>query len=81
MENENILHLNRSEDFQNAIIESLKGEHTEQSMKFGERYYQLLANPVYQDNKVSGAIIVIMDVTEKEQREALRKRVYGECIS
>ena len=42
-------------------------------MKFGERYYQLLANPVYQDNKVSGAIIVIMDVTEKEQREALRR--------
>ncbi|HIZ08560.1 MAG TPA: PAS domain S-box protein [Candidatus Eubacterium avistercoris] len=73
VENENILHLNRSEDFQNAIIKSLKGEHTEQSMKFGERYYQLLANPVYQDNKVSGAIIVIMDVTEKEQREALRR--------
>lgn len=73
VENENILHLNRSEDFQNAIIKSLKGEHTEQTMKFGERYYQLLANPVYQDNKVSGAIIVIMDVTEKEQREALRR--------
>lgn len=73
VENENILHLNRSEDFQNAIIKSLKGEHTEQSMKFGERYYQLLANPVYQDNIVSGAIIVIMDVTEKEQREALRR--------
>ena len=73
VEHENVLHLNRSENFQKAITLALEGKHNEQSMKFGEHYYQLFANPVFQDEVLSGAIVVIMDVTEKEQRDALRR--------
>ena len=72
-EHENVLWLNRSENFQNAILLALDGKNNEQMMKFGDSCYQLLANPVFQDQKISGAVVVIMDVTEKEQRDALRR--------
>lgn len=73
MEHENVINMNRSEHFQNVIDSALQGRHKEETMKFGDRYYQLLANPIYQDGKISGVVILIMDTTEKEQRDALRR--------
>ena len=69
----NVLDVNRSETFQKAVGDALEGRNSEQLMQYNHRTYQLLANPVWQEEKVSGAIIVIMDVTEKEEREALRR--------
>ena len=69
----NVLDVNRSETFQKAVGDALEGKNSEQLMQYNHRTYQLLANPVWQEEKVSGAIIVIMDVTEKEEREALRR--------
>ena len=65
--------LNRSREFWNAVIEALKGNHSEPEFSIGERRYQLFANPVTVKQKVSGAVLVILDVTEKEQREAMRR--------
>ena len=42
-------------------------------MEHDGRIYQLLANPVFENDDVNGAVILIMDVTEREQREVLRK--------
>ena len=72
-ENKNVLQLNRSESFQEALHLALKGEHAQRMMTHNNRSYQLFANPVFQDDVVSGAVLVIMDVTEKEQRDALRR--------
>ena len=72
-EKRNVLDVNRSETFQKAVGDALEGKNSEQLMQYNHRTYQLLANPVWQEEKVSGAIIVIMDVTEKEEREALRR--------
>ena len=73
-ENKNVLQLNRSESFQEALHLALKGEHAQRMMMHNNRSYQLFANPVFQDDVVvSGAVLVIMDVTEKEQRDALRR--------
>lgn len=72
-ENKNVLQLNRSESFQDALHMALKGEHAQRMMEHNNRSYQLFANPVFQDDVVSGAVMVIMDVTEKEQRDALRR--------
>ena len=33
----------------------------------------MLANPVEQDGTVNGAVLIVLDVTEKERREALRR--------
>ncbi len=37
------------------------------------RHYTLIANPVYENGEVAGAVIVILDVTEKESQDQLRR--------
>lgn len=68
-----ILHFNRSQVFRKIVDEALGGKHSEQSMELNGRCYQLIANPVTEKGEVSGAIIVILDVTEKQERESLRR--------
>jgi len=34
---------------------------------------KVFANPVTQDGRLTGAVLIVLDVTEKEQREALRR--------
>jgi two-component system phosphate regulon sensor histidine kinase PhoR len=67
------LTLNRSAAFRTAIEESLSGTHSIQNMSTGNMYCQIIANPVYHSGKVSGAVIVLLDVTEKEQLEQMRR--------
>ena len=69
----NILSFNRSHVFRTTVDEALSGRHCEQNMEIGGRMYQIIANPVMEKDEVTGAIIVILDVTEKEEREELRR--------
>lgn len=71
--NVNILNFNRSSQFRQAVDQALLGNHSEQAMEIGERYYQIIANPVWDGKNNRGAIIVILDITEKKGREDLRR--------
>ncbi len=71
--NKSVLSLNRSLGFRNAVELSLKGQHNEQSIILGEKHYNIIANPVFHNEKVTGAILIIFDSTEKESREQLRR--------
>ena len=68
-----VLALNSSPGFREAIRAALAGSTGYDSMRKGERFYSILATPVLHDKAVDGAVIVILDVTEKEAREALRR--------
>jgi len=68
-----VLRLNRSPEFRRAVDSALSGEHGEALLTDEEHCYQLMANPVTADGQVTGAVLVIMDVTEKERRDALRR--------
>ena len=70
---ESVFTLNRSEGFRDAVDEALKGVHGEGSLEINGRICQILASPVFDGGDVRGAVVLIMDVTEKEQREALRR--------
>lgn len=72
-EKQSVLTLNRSESFRKAIDKALNGYHNEQPMQLDGRFYELIANPVFEGDFVAGAVIVILDVTEKEEREKLRR--------
>lgn len=72
-ENKSVLTLNRSESFRHAVDLALAGEHNEQSLEIDNRTYNIIANPVNRKNRVVGAVIVIIDVTEKAERENLRR--------
>lgn len=49
------------------------GQHAEKLLSEGNQAWQLIANPVTAHRQVSGAVLLIMDVTEREQRERLRQ--------
>jgi len=63
----------RAEIFRTAVRKATSGNHCEIRMEADGKTYQLLANPVTVEGKVSGAVLVLLDVTEKEQREIMRR--------
>lgn len=69
----NVLTVNRSGSFRNAVERALSGERSENEMMFGESCYGIIANPVLNGGEVIGAVIVILDVTERVRREQLRR--------
>ena len=68
-----LLMIDNSEGFREAISAALSGKNGYYSFVRGERYYSLIATPVSHGNLLEGAVIVVLDVTEKEEREALRR--------
>ncbi len=65
--------LHKKIEFEEVVNRALDGEHSECNITFDNRTYQVMANPVYHEEKLSGGIIIIMDITEKEERENLRR--------
>ena len=72
-ESRSVLVLNRSEAFRTAVEASLGGQRSETELTLSEKIYQVIATPVFTDSQVSGAVIIILDITEKEAREELRR--------
>lgn len=67
------LELNREAGFRRCVEEALAGRRCEELLERDDECRRVLANPVERDGRVTGAVLVILDVTEKEQREALRR--------
>lgn len=65
--------LNRSETFRNAVEKALSGIRNHCTLEREGRFLQILFNPVWEQEKIAGAVIIIMDVTEMEEREKLRR--------
>lgn len=65
--------LNRTKGFREVIEKALTDGHSESEMTLDERVYNLIANAVYDEGKIIGAVIVIPDVTESAKREQLRR--------
>lgn len=72
-EGESVYALNREAGFRRCVEEALSGRRWEQLLEQDDDCRQIIASPVEQDGQVAGAVIVILDVTEKEQRERLRR--------
>ena len=70
---ESVYCLDRAEDFRHAIEHVLGGEHAELVLKLNGNDIQLIANPVVRGEKTEGAVILLVDVTEKLERENLRR--------
>ena len=56
-----------------AVDTALSGSHAELLLTIDETSWQVLANPVVASGQVAGAVVLFMDVTEREQRERLRR--------
>ena len=70
---QSVLALNRSENFQKTVEKVLSGQHVISYQEFQGITCQVAANPVFQDEKVTGSVILILDVTEKMKGEQMRR--------
>ena len=68
-----VLTFNRTKGFRLAVEKALSGERCESDIAHDDNSYELIATPVYVNEKVIGAVIVIIDVTESVKREQLRQ--------
>ena len=70
---ESALTLNRSASFRSVVDGALSGKRSQQLLRENGRCCQVLGNPVLRDGEVVGAVVVILDITEREERENLRR--------
>ena len=63
----------REEQLRQAARQALAGQRCERLLQQGERTLSVMASPVLESGQVTGAVVLTMDVTEREQREKLRR--------
>lgn len=68
-----VLAFNRSKGFRECVEKALAGQRCENEISIEENTYSVIANPVYVNEKIIGAVIVILDITESVKREQLRR--------
>lgn len=59
--------------FCQAVDRALAGERAEALLTEGGASWQLIVSPVQAEGQVTGAVVILLDVTEREQRETLRR--------
>ena len=70
---ESVYLLNLSAEFRGVGGQVLEGKHENKILRLGGSEIQVIANPVTRENKTEGAVILLVDVTEKVEREQLRR--------
>ena len=70
---ESVYLLNRSEEFRGVVEQVLEGNHEDKILRLDGSDIQVIANPVTRENNTEGAVILLVDVTEKVEREQLRR--------
>lgn len=70
---ENILSVNRSLTLTELLQKAEEGKHAEAVMTFDSGKYQLTASPVTANDEIIGIVVLILDVTEKEKAEQMRR--------
>lgn len=73
LDGHNIRDLTDEPDFLESLHGAQEGEHVESLVPLHGRICQLFANPVYQESTLTGIVLVLLDVTEQQEREGLRR--------
>ena len=73
VESQSVFTVRRDEPFREAVEKALAGGAAEASFSTGRRRVRLFANPVADGRGVQGLVLLILDVTEREDRERLRR--------
>ena len=67
------LHLDHNIDFLKLIQNAMAGQSSEMNCKRDGRYYQLIAGPGETDGGIYGAVLFIIDETDRQSAERLRR--------
>ena len=72
-EEANVLTLDRSDAFRRVVEQALAGNRNQGRLERSGRCVQVMADPVSHDGQAAGAVLVLVDVTEREQGEQMRR--------
>lgn len=72
-EGKHISTFNSSEQLRETVSAALKGESYSAMLRLPEKQVQFLGNPVRENDQVTGAVLLVMDVTTNQKAEQLRK--------
>lgn len=68
-----ILSVYSSQELQELLLKSGKGEYCEKIIELSGEKYQLNASPIISHSNVSGTVLLLMNVTQKEKAQQLRR--------
>ncbi len=68
-----LLSVNRSLELQELLQKAEEGSRSQMVMELAGGSYELDASPVFSDGQVFGIVLLMLDVTEKEKSERLRR--------
>jgi len=72
-DNASIFSLDRSEKFRRCIQDAMGGKRSECIISTPQGERQIMASPAKSVNIVNGIVVIIMDVTEKQELEVMRR--------
>lgn len=70
---EDIVSVNRSVELVDLLNQAKVGKHSEKILELENARYQMMASPVISSGAVFGIVLLVLDVTEKEKAEQLRR--------
>ena len=70
---QNLLSVNRDADLHDLVQSALQGEGGSMNMQRGGRHYRVYVSPVLKRETVRGAVLLILDVTERYAAEESRR--------
>lgn len=70
---QHLLHLSRNHTLQTLVKEALQGVRSEDVLQAGHRQYEMIASPIVVQEQTRGALVVLLDVTERLQAEQVRR--------
>lgn len=73
VDGEPALIINRNPSFRLGIETALNGENYDATFHYGTRIFQMFASPVHFNSKLLGAVVLLVDISEKADRENLRR--------
>lgn len=68
-----VLDLSRDDRFRHAVLCALEGKRSFCTMHIGDTYCEVIAAPVIHEDEKEGLVIMVIDETEKEKRDVLRR--------
>ena len=68
-----ILLINNTYDLQDILQHVRNGEHVEKPFSTDMGSYQINASPIFTEDKVTGTVLLLFDISEKEKAERMRR--------
>lgn len=68
-----VLDLSTDDKFRHAVLAALDGKRSSCTMHIGDIYCEVIAAPVIHEGEKEGLVIMVIDETEKEKRDVLRR--------